>query len=228
MQHLHPSTNLKSSRSKTQQDTLDQSQVKDAYLFSKALWDYQNIFDDPNTWFFSVINYPNQKHWIHIGIHASEHTIIVYDPLRNKSNTDIVGSVVQAYANCDFGAALDRQKAGTSEIPQWIQKDVDGQLQTDNHNCGVLSLISFFRGIRKLNEPGRIEVTAANLAAQWKCGHSIDAFKEYRKNLLELILSESTDPTAFDYFYKFLQDIISRGETLFQRVHSGARKKLGV
>ena len=131
---------------------------------------------------FSVINYPNQKHWIHIGIHASEHTIIVYDPLRNKSNTDIVGIVVQAYANCDFAAALEQQKAGTSEIPKWIQLDVGGQLQPDNHNCGVLSLISFFRAIRKLNEPGRTEeVTAANLATQWKCGHSIDAFKEYRK-----------------------------------------------
>ncbi len=78
---------------------MDQSKVRDAYLYSKNLWVYQNIFDDPKTWVFSVINYPNQKHWIHIGIHASEHTIIVYDPLRNKSNTDIVGSVVQAYAN---------------------------------------------------------------------------------------------------------------------------------
>ena len=117
LQHLHPSTNLKSSRSKTQQDTLDESQVYDAYLYSKALWVYHNIFDDPKAWFFSIINYPNQKHWIHIGIHASEHKIIVYDPLRNKSNTDIVGSVVRAYANCDFAAALEQQKAGTSEIP---------------------------------------------------------------------------------------------------------------
>ncbi len=227
LQHLHPSTNLKSSRSKTQQDTLDQSKVHDAYLNSKDLWEYQNIFDDPNKLVCSVINYPNQKHWIHIGIHASEHTIIVYDPLRNKNNTDIVGSVVQAYANCDFLAALEQQKAGTSEIPKWIQLDVDGQLQPDNHNCGVLSQISFFRAIRKLNEPGRTEVTAANLAAQWKCDHSIDAFKEYRKTLF-ILITESTDLTAFDYFYKFLQDIIGRGETLFQRVDSGARKKLGV
>ena len=93
-----------------------------------------------------------------------------------------------------------------------IQLDVDGQLQPDNHNCGVLSLIIFFRAIRKLNEP---EVTAANFAAQWKCGHSVEAFKEYRKNLFKLILSESTDLTAFDYFYNVLQDFISRGETLF-------------
>ena len=152
LQHLHPSTNFKSSRSKTQQDTLDQSKVRNAYLYSKNLWDCQNIFDDPKAWFFSVINYPNQKHWIHIGIHASEHTITVYDPSRNKSNTGIVGSVVQAYANCDFAAALEQQKADTSKIPKWIQLHVDGQLQDDSHNYGVLSLISFFRGIRKLNE----------------------------------------------------------------------------
>jgi hypothetical protein len=176
LQHLHPSTNLKSSRSKTQQGTLDQSKVHDAYLYSKNLWVYQNIFDDPKKWVFSVVNYPNQKHRIQIRIHASEHTIIVCDPLRNKSNTDIVGSVVQAYANYDFAAA------------PWIQLDVGGQLQPDNHNCGVLSLISFFRAIRKLHEPGRTEVTAANLAAQWKCGHSIDAFKEYRSTDLTAIL----------------------------------------
>jgi hypothetical protein len=47
LQHLHPSTNLKSSRSKSQQNTLDESRVHDAYLISKDLWDYQNIFDDP-------------------------------------------------------------------------------------------------------------------------------------------------------------------------------------
>ena len=66
LQHLHPSTNLKSSRSKTQQDTLDDSQVHDAYLYSKALWVYHNIFDDPKAWFFSVIKYPNKTldtHW---------------------------------------------------------------------------------------------------------------------------------------------------------------------
>jgi Ulp1 family protease len=105
------------------------------------LWVYQNIFDDPNKWVFSVIHYPNQKHWVHIGIHASEHTIIVFDPLRNKNNTDIVGSVVRAYANCDFSVALEQ---GSSEIPKWIKLDVDGQFQPDNHKCGVLSQIRFF------------------------------------------------------------------------------------
>ena len=160
---------------------MDESEVRDAYLYSKNLWVYQNIFDDPSTWFFSVINYPNQKYWIYIGIYASEHTIIVYDPLRNKNNSDIVGSVVQAYANCDFAAALEQKKADASEIPKWIQLHVDGQLQDDSHNCGVLSLISFFRGIRKLNEPGRTDFTAANLAAKWKCGSTIDAFTVYRK-----------------------------------------------
>ena len=215
LQHLHPSTNLQSTRSKSQKDTLDESEVRDAYLYSKNLWVYQNIFDDPNTWFFSVINYPNQKHWIYIGIHASEHTIIVYDPLRNRNNTDIVGSVVQAYANCDFAEALEQNKADTSEIPKWIQLHVDGQLQEDSHNCGVLSLISFFRGIRKLNELGT-ECTAANLAARWKCGNTIDAFTAYRKNLLKLILSESSDSTAFEYFYNVLQDYISSGQTLFE------------
>jgi hypothetical protein len=216
LQHLHPSTKLQSTRSKSQKDTLDESEVRGAYLYSKNLWVYKNIFDDPNTWYFSVINYPNQKHWICIGIHASEHTIIVYDPLRNKNNTDIVGSVVQAYANCDFAEALEQNKADTSEIPKWIQLHVDGQLQEDSHNCGVLSLISFFRGIRKLNEPGRTEFTAANLAAKWKCGKTTDAFTAYRKNLLKLILSESTDSTAFEYFYNILQDYISSGQTLFE------------
>ena len=70
------------------------------------------------------------------------------------------------------------------------------------------------QSVPELNEPGRTEVTAANLAAQWKCGNSIDAFKEYRKKLFKPI-TVSTDLTAFNYFCKFLQDIISRGETLF-------------
>ena len=66
-----------------------------------------------------------------------------------------------------------------------------------------------------LNEPGRSEVTAAKFAAKWQCGHTFDAFKVYRKNLLELILFKSTDPTAFGYFNNELQDYISGGQTLF-------------
>ena len=134
---------------------------------------------------------------------------------------DIVGSVVQAYANCDFAAALEQQKAGTSEIPKWIQLDVDAQLQSDNHNnCGVLSLISFFRAIRKLNEPGRTEVTAANLAAQWKCVmHSKNVGKICSNSLPRVMILPRL--TTFKSFSKILLAVE-------KRYSSGARKKLGV
>ena len=48
-----------------------------------------------------------------------------------------------------------------------------------------------------LNEPGRSKVTAAHLAAKWQCGNTVEAFKVYRKNLLKLILSESTDLSSY-------------------------------
>ena len=84
---------------------------------------------------------------------------------------------------------MEQQKAGTTEIPKC------GQLQNDTYNCGVLSLISFFRGIRMLNEPGRTEevTAAAHLIANWHCGNTVEAFKVYRKNLLKLILSKISD-----------------------------------
>ena len=136
--------------------------------------------------------------------------------LRNENNnTDIVGSVILAYANCGFAEALEQQKAGTTEISKWIILNVSGQKRNDSHNCGVYSLISFFRGIRKLNEFGRTEFNAAHLAGKWGCGHTPESLKVNRKNLLKFILSKITDPTALNYFYNELQDYISSGQTLY-------------
>jgi hypothetical protein len=79
----------------------------------------------------------------------------------------------------------EQQKAGTTEIPKC------GQLQNDTYNCGVLSLISFFRGIRMLDEPGRTEeVTAAAHLIAWQHSGSIQSIQE---NLLKLILSKISD-----------------------------------
>ena len=66
----------------------------------------------PKHGFSVLLTIRTKNHWIHIGIHASEHTIIVYDPLRNKNNTCIVDSVVQAYANYFYNVLQDNISNG--------------------------------------------------------------------------------------------------------------------
>ena len=55
-----------------------------SYEYSKFLWEYKNIFDKPESWFFSIINYPTQDHWMLIGILASQKTFFIYDPMHDK------------------------------------------------------------------------------------------------------------------------------------------------
>ena len=220
LQHLLPLPS-KTRTSKSKKTVLDESKIEEGYLISKALWDYKNVFDYPDSWFFSVLNYPDQSHWIHIGILARENTFIVYDPLNNSNNTESVGSVVKAYLTCEFVQHQDSRNSQlpssnrlTIEIPGWIQLTVAGQVQHDGNNCGVLCLISFFRAIKMLNNQTSVP-TAANLTKKWNCAITVEAFKVYRRNLFYLMMCEITDLSNFEYFYNILLGYISGGETLF-------------
>jgi hypothetical protein len=147
-------------KSSTKHYRLDESAVPKAYEHAMELWPYSNIFEFPNEWFFSVVNYPNNQHWLHIGILARERSFFVYDPMYVASHTDTVGLVVKAYLTCEFNRHNSVNSIDTTEIPTWKQVAMPGQKQPDSHNCGVLSLISFFRAVRILNDNTATTVAA--------------------------------------------------------------------
>jgi hypothetical protein len=80
LQHLvvDESAQKRGGRKKTTHK-MGEGQANSSYEESKVLWEeYKNIFELPEKWFFSIINYPNKKHWMMIGILACQKTFFIY------------------------------------------------------------------------------------------------------------------------------------------------------
>ena len=231
-------------RSKTTIVNLNSSNLDEAYEMSISLWDgYKNIFESPTEWFFSVVNYPNQSHWMHVGIHVSERSFFIYDPQHKIHNIDIVRKVIRAYIGCEWKrhnanksiASLlllswnddvvnvtKHKKAKPSSITAtevtavkgplhcWTDVTSNGPLQDDGHSCGVLSLISFFRGVKLENT-----TNVATLTKKWECSHGVEALKKYRKFMFHLMICDINEFSFFEYFYSLLEGYISKGEMKF-------------
>ena len=69
---------------------MGEGQANSSYVESKVLWEYKNIFGLREKWFFSIINYPNEKHWMLIGILACQKTYFIYDPMQDKGQKRVL------------------------------------------------------------------------------------------------------------------------------------------
>ena len=71
------------SRTKRDFQTADEAKFPEHYEMSKELWEYVNIFSRKR-WYFSIINYPQQSHWMFIAIHSGTNFYYIYDPQFKK------------------------------------------------------------------------------------------------------------------------------------------------
>ena len=221
-------------RSTTTVVNLNTSSLDEPYKLSISLWEgYKNIFDSPTEWFFSVVNYPNQSHWMHVGIHASERSFFIYDPQNKIHNIGIVRKIIRAYIECEWKRHNEKKSIASTELLswndvvvnetkhkkpkssvvkgplQWTDVTVNGPLQDDGHSCGVLSLISFFRGVKLQN------AKIAEIFKKWECSHGVEALKKYRKFMFDLMICDMNEDSFFEYFYTLLHGYIRDGKMSF-------------
>ena len=129
---------------------MGEGQANSSYEESKVLWEYKNIFELPEKWFFSIINYPNEKHWMLIGILACKKTFFIYDPMQDKGQKTSVNNALKVYIDLEATAhaastGVDINTLG--EAKDWNYSDCNGQVQYDINTCGVLVLLAFFRAV---------------------------------------------------------------------------------
>ena len=174
--------------------------LREGYEESKVLWEYKNIFSLPDRWFLSIINYPDNIHWMLVGMHASKSTYFIYDPMAKKGQIESVTRAVRAYIDLEFESfstwAKDQSTVPSMEPLQasaWSFVNCTGQTQPDNSNCGVLVLIAFFRAVSLLAKNKMTDTVCDS----WSCSTDPAAFKKYRKELFHLLTDVSyvKDPT---------------------------------
>ena len=158
--------------------------LQDGYLASKELWEYRNIYSLPDSWFFSHINYPDNQHWMFIGILAAEAKFFIYDPVGDKGYKDSVSAALDVYIDLEGTDFLSTTSG--AEVPcsqAWKEVPCYAQLQPDKFNCGMMTLIAFFRAVTKLAQNAPSEV----IYESWICSTSKHALEAYREELMHLL-----------------------------------------
>jgi hypothetical protein len=165
---------------------MGEGQANSSYEESKVLWEYKNIFELPEKWFFSIINYPSDDHWMLIGILACQKTFFIYDPMHDKGQKTSVINAMKVYIDLEAEAhaastGVDINTLG--EAKDWNYSDCNGQVQYDMNTCGVLVLLAFFRAVDHVscNKPFQV------VAAKWHCSMVDLAIAKYRNEVFHIL-----------------------------------------
>ena len=190
-----------------------------AYWQCKELWEYKNLFSR-KSWFFAIVNYPDNSHWMFLAMHSGHKVYFVNDPLHDTGNVQSMVRVVNAYIDfeaesycADFEESADVLK--TLQHTTWTYLPSKCQQQNDKSNCGVLSLIAFFRSMNIVMAVPT--VSAADLAAKWTCNVTVSAQSHYRSKLKAMLVENGEDSLeACIYFSQTLPQYIEEGNFQFE------------
>ena len=190
-----------------------------AYWQCKEYWEYKNLFSR-KSWFFAIVNYPDNSHWMFLAMHSGHKLYFVNDPLHDTGNAQSMVRVVNAYIDfeadsycADFKDSADVLK--TLQHTTWTYLPSKCQQQNDKSNCGVLSLIAFFRSMNIVMAVPT--VSAADLAAKWTCNVTVSAQSHYRSKLKAMLVENGEDSLeACIYFSQTLPQYIEEGNFQFE------------
>jgi hypothetical protein len=191
LQYLVEDTEATTSRHKANKNKIckiarTSAELLPGYVNSQSYWTYKNIFSFPDSWFFSYINYPEQTHWMFIGMQAKSRTFFIYDPQLDKGQLLSVKSAVLAYIDLEAQFYVDElggDASGVSASVTWTYEPCYAQNQTDKFNCGVLALIAFFRAANMV----ALRKAPKDIVKKWNCASRPAAFLMYRKQLANLL-----------------------------------------
>lgn len=118
--------------------------VNDAYENSKTLWNYKNIFL-LDSWFHTILNYPENKHWVYVGIHTRRKIIFIVDSMWVCLNVTEILFTVKQYILLEYSSCPENQNLDPiGDFEDWsIKFKEQTPQQQDPNNCGVHSLLAF-------------------------------------------------------------------------------------
>jgi hypothetical protein len=179
-------------------------EFEDGYQRSKLLWDYRNLFSC-STWFFSIINYPDNTHWIFLALHSGEKFLLIHDPLHNDHNAESLSTILQHYIDKEASEHCELDKTvdlGDLQWAAWRISSFKAQQQPDSCSCGVLSLIAFFRSLNLVFSGA----SSDDIAASWSIPITPASKLQYRHMLKQMLLENDGEIEAFNFFQELLRN----------------------
>ena len=192
---------------------------KGGYEESRALWEYKNIFA-AHKWYFAFVNYPNNLHWIFVGLHSGHRCFFIYDPKYSKDQDDFVTKTIQSYIDLEAETYASSENHDAFKSGQWQKIECRAQQQPDDYSCGVMVLIAFFRAIVLLNDDA--SVSPEMMAKTWSCITTNVRMREYRLQLSKLLSEGEVSASAFVFFSETLM-----GEVMSQNLDAQESKQQG-
>ena len=165
-----------------------------------------NIFDEPN-WFLTIINYPQDEHWIFVCLNAAHKLLVVYDPQYLPKNISAVIGKMTGFIDLEADAFVkERTTMNSAELKaNWIvRSDIKAPRQPDVFNCGVLALIAFFRAVNIIFPPAPGSSPPEELIIQpWDMSMSQPSLMNYRLQLKNFLTGpDGTEETLTSLIWK--------------------------
>ena len=130
--------------------------------------------------------------------------MFVHDPLHSDHHEECVKTIVEHYINRE---ATEYCKLGTTvglhelQWEAWNYSSYRAQQQDDSYNCGVFSLIAFFRSINLSLE----YVSSDVMAASWSILITPITKIQYRLMLKQMLLVNGGEEDALKFFEDLLK-----------------------
>jgi hypothetical protein len=117
--------------------------VDSAYEQSKNIWTHQNIFT-LNSWFHTILNYPENSHWTFVGINARRKIIFIVDSIWKLSTSKVILATVKLYIQLEHTNCSQTHDPIIGDFEGWsIYNTGASPQQQDMNNCGVHAFLAF-------------------------------------------------------------------------------------
>ena len=173
------------------EDNIDPiTSVDSAYEQSKNIWTYQNIFA-LNSWFHTILNFPENSHWIFVGINTRRKIIFIVDSMWSLSKSKIILDTVKLYIRLEHTSCTQTQDPIIGEFDDWsIYNTGQSPQQQDLNNCGVHAFLAFLSLYFQTGENEYENSTPIKF--EWPT--TKEYIREYRSAIKDLFFDETIEP----------------------------------
>ena len=146
------------------EDNIDPiTSVDSAYEQSKNIWTYQNIFT-LNSWFHTILNFPENSHWIFVGINARRKIIFIVDSMWTLSKSQIILDTVKLYIQLEHTSCTQTHDPIIGDFDDWsIYNTGQSPQQQELNNCGVHAVLVYSFKPVKMNMKIRYQSSLSGL-----------------------------------------------------------------
>ena len=91
-----------------------------------------------------LLNYPENSHWIFVGINAARKIILIVDSMWTASKSQLLLEIVKIYIRLEHSSCIQTPDPIIGDFVDWsIHNSGNSPQQDDMNNCGVHAFLAF-------------------------------------------------------------------------------------